>query len=125
MWKRRSSELDLEKREKERSREKHKRRSPRSSSQSCYDKEERSSRRHSGRHHDKSSSPRSYVENVRGYVVDEVSGDIYDKEVAKDSRHVIDDLRDEGLKEDEVEHFLHSRYHNLLTTIADLKNVCS
>ena len=81
-------------------------------------------KKHHGRHHEKSSLPRSHVENVRGYAVDEVSGDIYEKEVAKDSRHVIDDLRDEGLKEDEVEHFLHSRYHNLLTTIADLKNVC-
>ena len=124
MWKRRSSELDLEKREKDRSREKHKRRSPRSSSQSCYDKEKRSSRRNSGRHHEKSSSPRLHVENVRGYAVDEVCGGIYDKEVAKDSHHVIDDLRDEGLKEDEVEHFLHSRYHILLTAVVDLNNIC-
>jgi hypothetical protein len=110
MWKRRKLELDLEKLEKERSREKHRSRSPRSTRQSDYDKGKRLSRRGSGRHHENSSSRVSEVESVRGYVSDEVRGYMCNEEEATDPCHVMDDLRDEGLKEDEVEHFLHSRY---------------
>lgn len=111
MWKVRAMELELEGREKKRDRHRHRNdgnaRSLGSASHSYHDKP-RKSRRH-GIFHQMSSSPRLHDKNASDCTLEESYGVVYDQRDDAHSHDIVDDLRDKGLKEDEVEQFLHAR----------------